>query len=160
MADRWIPDGTQPAKPLPLFPDPVAGLITGVEASQDVTGDRYDLAIPIAKPVEVDREAAQAMLKAVMDDPEPPSGPRVNLPPPRKTARPTGAAMPGMIAPAEKLPARQRVRNVVGAKNGGQRQSSNNLTGWIVALILLLVFGAIAVSVIASIVEAIGGGFD
>lgn len=159
MADRWIPDGTQPAKPLPLFPDPVAGLITGVEAGEDITGDRYDLAIPIAKPVEVDREAAQAMLHAVMDDPEPPSGPRVNLPPPRKTALPTGAAMPGMVAPAERLPARQRMRNAM-AKDSGQRQSSSNLTGWIVALILLLVFGAIAVSVIASIIEAIGGAFD
>lgn len=203
MVTRWPLDGTQPPKPLPTFPDPLAGLITGsTTPSGGVASDAYDeIVVPIAKPVQVDREAAQAMLHAVMDDPEdaPPKGPRVN-PAPRKTALPTGAVMPGMVAPAEKLPAKQRVKQALGtypkdaakrrqklaerredlmrnrpgpppptmpapptgktAAANGERHPNRNLGGFVVALILLVVFGAIAISVIASIIEAIGGAFE
>lgn len=161
MADRWIPDGTQPPKPLPMFADPLAGLITGsTTASGGVASDAYDeIKVPIAKPVHADPEAAEAMLHAVMDEPEeaPPTGQRMKLPPPRKSALPTGAAMPGMIPPAEKLAARQRVKQALG---NGERHPNRNLGGYLVALILLVIFGAIAISVITSVIDAIGGTFE
>ncbi|MGH3449642.1 MAG: hypothetical protein ACRDQW_02740, partial [Haloechinothrix sp.] len=132
---------------------------------------------------------------ALADD-APPTGARVNQPAPRKEALPSGAAMPGMIAPAEKLPARQRVRNALGSypKDAAKRQqklaeqrralmasrpgavtteqtgqmpsetrrrkSNANLGGYLVALILLVIFAAIAITVISGIIEAIGGAFD
>lgn len=192
---RWIPDGTQPPKPLPLFADPLAGLVTGTTTgSGEVDADSYDLAVPVAKPVQVDREAAKAMLEAVEDDEPPPSGKPVKLPPPQAKR---SAVMPGMLPEPERRPARLRVKQALGAyprdaakrrkqladkrqelmaqrfgsKRAADTESStagdvprrkpnSSLGGIILALVLIAIFGFIAIQVIVSIVESIGSMVD
>lgn len=190
---RWTPDGTQPPKPLPLFEDPLAGLVTGALPGSAMTGDSYDeVVVRVPKPVEVDREGAQAMLKAVMSDEDepPPTGRPVKLPPPAKF---TGLA-PGMLPEPERRSARQRVKQALGSypRGAGDRRKqladrrqelmaqrfgakpqtdtpapsarpsrpNSSVGGVIVALILLAVFGFIAIQVVVSIVESIGGIVD
>lgn len=190
---RWTPDGTQPPKPLPLFDDPLAGLVTGALPGSAMTGDSYDeVAVRVPKPVDVDRDAVKAKLKAALadDDEPPPTGRPVKLPPPAKF---TGLA-PGMLPEPERRSARQRVKQALGSYPGGagergkqladRRQElmaqrfgakrptdteapgvrparpNRSLGGVIVALVLLAVFGFIAIQVVVSIVESIGGIVD
>lgn len=156
---RWTPDGTQPPKPLPVFDDPLAGLVTGALPGSAMVGDTYDeVVVKVPKPVEVDREGAQAMLKAVMseEDEPPPTGRPVKLPPPAKVI---GLA-PGMLPEPERRSARQRVKQAMGSSGEGRSRPNSSVGGVIVALILLAIFGFIAIQVVVSIVESISGIVD
>lgn len=195
---RWTPDGTQAPAPPPVFADPLAGLVTGVKAGHDVTGDVYDdFTVEVVKPVVVNDEEARAKMAAVLageDDDEPPSGRPVALPPP--TGSSLASIMPGMVPEPDRKPARLRVRQALGgypkgAANrgkqlGDKRQelmaarfgsrhsqdteasmaqdrkpaSTTNIGGIVLGLVLLAVFGFIALQVIISIVESIGSLLD
>lgn len=179
-------DGTQPLHPPQLFPDPLAGLLTG-ESSQgvDPRWDSYDTDISIAKPVEGNRESARAMMEAAFGDQDedvaasrPKAGSSTEssaagqafLPVQRGRQRPpTGPALPGMLPPPERQPAGQRVRQALRTyphpqrsqvgkpQPGGERRQkqSRSMSGVVVALILIAIFGIIAIQVLAGIIESI-----
>jgi hypothetical protein len=64
MAAEFGSDGTRALPPLPVFTDPVAGLITG---SSFVVDDKPIVGVPVASgPPALDPEAVQAALKAVI----------------------------------------------------------------------------------------------
>lgn len=194
---RWTPDGTQAPQPPTVFPDPVAGLVTGARAGTDVSGDPYEeFVVAVPKPVEVDEEASRALRAAALneEDEPPPTGRAVALPPPSSG----GVGMPGMLPEPERRNARRRVKQALGgypkdaanrremlsgkrqelmAARFGSRRSktteatvaaasrkpaaqNRNLGGIILGLVLLAVFGFIALQVIISIVESIGGLVD
>lgn len=185
----WTPDGTQSLPPLPLFPDPLAGLVTSAPAGLDVQGDSYDEpVIPVAKPVEPDEEQSRAMVEALLAaEDAPPEGPRVALPSPPGVS--AGGLPPGMVATPEKVPARQRMRQALSgrsdadvqswreavrqrreqlrAKSKTDRESSNGsasggstVGGVVVALVVLAIFAVIAIQVISSIATGIGELFQ
>lgn len=177
-------DGTQPLYPLRLYPDPLAGLVTGESsAGADAMPGRYDDAfVPVAKPVEVDRESAMALMEAAFSDEDDGligSRPKMSttessaagqafLPAQRGRQRPpSGRALPGMLPAPDRRPAGQRVRQALRSypqrsqvakpepAAEGRYKSSRSTSGVVVALILIAVFGFIAFQVLAGIIEAI-----
>lgn len=174
---RWTPDGTQEQQPPTVYPDPVAGLVTGARAGADVAGDPYEeFVVAVPKPVRPDEDASRALLAAVLDeDDEPPTGRAVPLPPPSSS----GIGTPGMLPEPERRRARQRVKQrqeQMAARFGSRRAETTeasvalsrkqpaaqnrNAVGIVLGLVLLAVFGFIALQVIISIVESIGGVVD
>lgn len=159
-------DGTQPLAPATLYPDPTAGLVTAdTDISASAFATRYDdVEVPIAQPVEADQEAIRAMTEAVLAD--------VDHSERRTTGssrqRHTGAP-PGMVAPSQRRPAGARMRSALNSysrQNGASlpkpklTPKTTNSGAVIVALVLVVIFGLIAVQVIAGIIEAIGGSLD
>lgn len=63
-------DGTQPSPPPRLHPDPLAGLVTGesVAGTDLISSHRDEFEVPIAKPVEADKQAVQAMVEAALSE--------------------------------------------------------------------------------------------
>lgn len=178
-------DGTQPLHPPQLYPDPLAGLLTG-ESNQgvDTRWGSYDTSVPIAKPVEGNRESAMAMMEAAFSDQdddviasrpkkastESSAAGQAFLPTQRGRQRPpTGPALPGMLPPPERQPAGQRVRQALRTYPHPQRgqvakpqpatvkrqKQSRSMSGVVVALILIAIFGFIAIQVLAGIIESI-----
>lgn len=174
-------DGTQPLAPCRVYPDPLAGLVTGESSEGAVMTTWYDdVMVPIAQPVEADPEAVRAMTEAALKDfvPEPAAEARADARPtgpiPRlRAGRPDGSAPPpGMLPAMPGQPAGRRVRQALRnypqqrqrreAAASGQlaRAPKGNLGGVIVALILVVIFGVVAFQVLAGIVSAIVGSFD
>ncbi|MPZ00733.1 MAG: hypothetical protein GEU97_22710 [Actinophytocola sp.] len=169
-AGRSSPDGTQPLAPAALYPDPTAGLVTSdSDISASAFAVRYDdIEVPIAQPVEADQDAIQAMTEAVLADIEEPD----------KRRRPTSrqqhqrhVSPPGMMAAPQ--PASARMRNAWRSYqehgNGGNGMplpkptitpKASNSGAVIVAIVLLVIFGVIALQVIGGIIDAIGGSLD
>lgn len=164
-------DGTQPLAPAALYPDPTAGLVTSdSDISASAFATRYDdLEVPIAQPVEADQEAIKAMTEAVLADIEEPdsrSG--------RSTSRQHHqghATPPGMMGRQQPASARMRNawRSYQGQGNGGKgiplpkptiTPKTSNSGAVIVAIVLAVIFGLIALQVIGGIIGAIGGSLD
>ncbi|WP_157361828.1 hypothetical protein [Haloechinothrix halophila] len=164
-------DGTQPLAPATLYPDPTAGLVTSdSDISASAFAARYDdLEVPIAQPVEADQEAIKAMTEAVLADIDEPSTGRSRSR--QHQTRQDGGAPPGMMA--RPRPASARMRNALRSSQG-QGNSGNGISlpkptltpkktnsgAVIVAIVLIVVFGMIALQVIGGIIEAIGGSLD
>jgi hypothetical protein len=92
-------DGTQALPPLPAYPDPVGGLITGsLPAPEDASAGP---ALVVAQPVEPDHQAVRAMVATALAHdqrrvtPRPPRSttPQLAAPLPRRAAT-TGAPQP------------------------------------------------------------------
>lgn len=84
MAAEFGSDGTRALPPLPVFSDPVAGLITG---GSFVVDDRPIVAVPVTSgPPALDPEAVQAALKAVIAQEERRRQQRIRQAPPRHPA--------------------------------------------------------------------------
>lgn len=177
-------DGTQPPPPPRAFPDPLAGLVTGESGTGFGGRGEFtdEFALPIAKPVEVDQDAVQAMVEAAMaeatDDAAMSSGGRR---PTHQTMFPVhggqaghpGPPTPGMVpAPQRSRPtgqqALQALRTYPRQLREQTRQQgaslpvkpSRNSTGVIVAIVLLAVFGIIAIQLISSVVEGLSNTFE
>lgn len=169
-AGQSSPDGTQPLAPAALYPDPTAGLVTSdSDISASAFAVRYDdVEVPIAQPVEADQDAIKAMTEAVLADIEEPgkSG--------RSTSRQHDqrhASPPGMMAAPEPASARMRNawRSSQSQANRGNSRSlpkptitpkTSNMGAVIVAIVLLVIFGVIALQVIGGIIGAVGGSLD
>lgn len=174
-------DGTQPLAPNRVYPDPLAGLVTGESSEGALMTTWYeDVMVPVAQPVEADPEAVRAMTEAALSDfvpeeaAEARSGSSSTGPIPRQRAPERSAlgypgmlpAMPGQSAgkrvrqalrhypqPRQRREAAEAARLVPKAPKG-------NMGGVIVALILIVIFGVVAFEVFAGIVSAIMGSFD
>lgn len=175
-------DGTQPLAPCRVYPDPLAGLVTGESSEGAIMTTRYDdVMVPIAQPVEADPEAVRAMTEAALKDfvSEPAAEARADTRPtgpiPRqRTGRPDRSAPPpGMLPAMPGQPAGRRVRQALrnypqprrreAASEAAQqlpKPPKGNLGGVIVAVVLVVIFGVVAFEVLAGIVSAIVGSFD
>lgn len=147
VGDRWTLDGTQSPAPPPLFADPLAGLITGSSSADVVTDPYEDIVVPVAKPVEADRESVQAMLKVLDDEGEPAAGDYYGerekegdyygegetegdyygSGPAQQRAPRTRASLPGMLPMPERKPAGQRVRQALKAYPYPRRNAAGKL---------------------------------
>lgn len=165
-------DGTQPPPPPRLYPDPLAGLVTGESPHPGAPmGDpaTAGFAMPEVGQVQVDEDAVRAMVEAAMADapqipphaPPPPvfagqGGPTPGMVPPPQRARPSGAhAWQALRTYPRQI--RQQARQgmpVLPVK------PSRNSTGIIIALVLLAVFGLIALQLIASVVDGLSSTFE
>lgn len=177
-------DGTQDLPPLRLYPDPLAGLVTGEQSADALPAGQYtdDWTTPTPGPVEVDRESVQSMVDAVLND-EPISKPRKPKKQKAVAAQPflppgghrPSPALPGILPPAQASAAGQRVRQVLRAYprpnragTGGAPQRppvvlkkpSKSMGGVVIAIILVLVFGAAAFELLASIIRSFAGLLD
>ncbi|MGH3520824.1 MAG: hypothetical protein ACRDQ7_26300 [Haloechinothrix sp.] len=182
-------DGTQPPPPPLLYPDPLAGLVTGESSggTDPVSAYSDEFDVPIAKPVEIDAEAVQAMVDAALaDEPQEEVASRAQHADPAYPVGsgqpflpaqrgPSGQAMPGMLPPAHRTrPTGQQAWQALRAYprpgahgiGGGQprlplrSKPSKTSTGIIVAIILLAVFGLIAIQLIAAVIEGISSTFE
>ncbi|MGH3452109.1 MAG: hypothetical protein ACRDQW_15600 [Haloechinothrix sp.] len=171
-------DGTQPPPPPRLYPDPLAGLVTGESyAGTDPSAPLRDsFEVPIAQPVEIDTEAVQAMVDAAMSD-APPTERAHERSRRARSAHPgssVGQAVPGMVPSAQRSrPTGQQAWRALKAyprqhqAQAGRQprpampvKPSKSSTGVIVAIILLVVFGIIAIQLIAAFVEGLSGTFE
>lgn len=184
-------DGTQPPPPPELYPDPLAGLVTGESPGET---DRFSsfsdgFQMPAAPPVEVDTEAVQAMVEAALADPSTESTGRHRpsdsafpatvgqpfLPSQRGSAGGvTTTPTPGMLpAPQRTRPSGQQAWQALRSyprqyrAQAQQRarpplpvKPSKNSAGVIVAIVLLVVFGIIAIQLIAGVIEGISNTFE
>lgn len=175
-------DGTQPPPPPQLFPDPMAGLITGENIAGSTPFDSFgdDLTAQIAEPVDlqVDDEAIQAMVNSAMSEDlgERPAGSKRRLAPAEPIAhgdpflpsggqRPPVPALPGMMPPQQRQrPTGQLVRQALRSypRNSQpqlarpqRRPKSSGASGVIVAVILIVVFVLIALQVISGILDTL-----
>lgn len=154
-----------------MYPDPLAGLLTGEHIAGSTLFESYgdDVRSAIAEPVvDVDDHAIKAMVDAAMAEetgeyiPAPRTAPR---PPTSRTGQfgQRGApAPPGMLAPPQHRPPAALVRQALRAyPRSGQRSGQPQLArpqrkptaagGIIVAIIVIVVFLAIAIQVVAGI---------
>ncbi|MQA61948.1 MAG: hypothetical protein GEU86_10705 [Actinophytocola sp.] len=173
-------DGTQPLAPCRVYPDPLAGLVTGESSEGALMTTWYDdVMVPVAKPVEADPEAVRAMTEAALSDfvpeqAEARSGSSSTGPLPRQR-EPERSALgyPGMLPVMPGQHAGKRVRQALRhypqprqrreaaeAARLVPKAPKGNMGGVIVALILIVIFGVVAFEVFAGIVSAIMGSLD
>ncbi|GAA5129476.1 hypothetical protein [Haloechinothrix salitolerans] len=165
-------DGTQPLAPAALYPDPTAGLVTSdADISASAFAVRYDdVEVPIAQPVEADQEAIKAMTEAVLADIDESDSRPGGSTSGQQGGHRTGAP-PGMMAAPQPASARMREawRSYQSQGSSGDGISlpkpkltprTSNTGAVIVAVVLIVVFGLIALQVIGGIVGAIGGSLD
>lgn len=173
-------DGTQDLPPLRLFPDPLAGLVTGEQSADTLPAGQNidDLSVPIPGPVEVDQASVQSMVDAVLND-EPIAKPRKPKKQKQGAARPfpppAGKLPPGMLPPSQPSAAGQRMRQAVraypwpnrAANRGGPprpavvlKKPSKSMGAVVVAIILVLVFGAAAFELLAGIIRSVADLLD
>ncbi|MPY79833.1 MAG: hypothetical protein GEV04_15480 [Actinophytocola sp.] len=162
-------DGTQPLAPGALYPDPTAGLVTSdADVSASAFAARYDdVEVPIAQPVEADQDAIKAMTEAVLADIEPSESGTGGSTSRQQSAQRAGAP-PGMVASPQPTSARMRnaLRSYPRQGNGPSlpkptlSPKTNNSGAVIVAIVLVVIFGLIAIQVVGGIIEAISGSLD
>lgn len=162
-------DGTQPLAPAALYPDPTAGLVTSdSDISASAFATRYDdIEVPIAQPVAADQDAIKAMTEAVLADIEEPDSRSASSRSRQQHAQ-HGGAPPGMVASSR--PASARMRNALRSSPGQGTGISvpkptltpktSNSGAVIVAIVLIVIFGVIALQVIGGIIEAISGSLN
>lgn len=160
-------DGTQPLAPAALYPDPTAGLVTSdSDISASAFATRYDdLEVPIAQPVEADQEAIKAMTEAALADITQFESKTAGA---SSRQRSHTGTPPGMVAtPRQPTSARMRnaLRSYPNLRDSGLSLSkpkltrtTNNSSAVIVAIVLVVIFGIIALQVITGIIEAVSGG--
>ncbi|MFF5991078.1 hypothetical protein [Prauserella flavalba] len=179
-------DGTQAPEPPQSFSDPLSGLVTSGRPDFTVTTERDEpTAMPLASPVEPDPDMVKGMVDAALGVEAPkPEAEEATVeggePPP--PGAPAGAALtdgagpPGVYSGPDRsrwpartqlLPEilRRRQRNRVReSKPWSERQllrrPSSGSAGLAVALVLLAVFGIVAIQFITSLVESITGLFN
>ncbi|PXY34282.1 hypothetical protein [Prauserella endophytica] len=182
-------DGTQAPEPPQSFSDPLSGLVTSGKPDFTATTQRdQPTAMPLAMPVEPDPDMVKGMVDAALGDETPkPEGAEATeatveggeSPPP---GAPAGAALSGEGGPPgvysgpdrSRWPARtqllpeilrRRQRNRVRESRPWSerqliRRPSSGSAGLAVALVLLTVFGIVAIQFISSLVESITGLFN
>lgn len=178
-------DGTQPPPPPTLYPDPLSGLVTGVDSgsTEKMSSFSDDFEMPAAPTVAIDAEAVQAMVEAALADSpaEENARPRQSAPAfPASAGQPflRGSAptplTPGMVPePLRTRPTGQQAwqalrsypRQYRAQAGQGDRsplpvKPSKNSTGVIVAIILLAIFGIIAIQLIAGVIDGISNIFE
>lgn len=174
-------DGTQPPPPPTVFPDPLAGLVTGQSADSGAAFDTFSdtIRVEIADPVfDVDHEAIKAMVDASMaeegDEGVVPAGSTGPIPvqPGPGGQYPHGSphrqvpALPGMLPPQQRQrpAARQLMRQALNSypRRRGNPQlaqaprppKTSGTAGIVLAIVLMIVFLLIAVQVIEGLVGA------
>ncbi|MPY85077.1 MAG: hypothetical protein GEV00_17540 [Actinophytocola sp.] len=163
-----VPDGTQPLAPPALYPDPTAGLVTSdSDISASAFATRYDdLEVPIAQPVEADQEAIKAMTEAALADITQFESKTAGASSQRHSHT---ATPPGMVATPPRQPTSTRMRNALRSypnlRDSGLSlpkpkltRTTNNSSAVIVAIVLVVIFGIIAIQVVTGIIEAVSGG--
>lgn len=183
-------DGTQAPEPAQSFTDPLAGLVSSGRPDFSVRRERDDYSdVEIASPVEPDPEMVRSMVDAALageqgepgaksgaeadDDPNATTGevPVVKAPLPAASSQPPGVyhrqqrawparsqLLPQVLrrrqsrVPRDETPAPEAVRQ--------PRRPSRGSAGLAVALVLLLVFGIVAIQFVTSFIESIAGLFD
>lgn len=173
---RIGPDGTQAPPPPPTFPDPLAGLVTGVSSGsgiRDYTPDDF-VEVEIAEPVEPDPEVVRGMVDAALiQEQDVPTGPTGARP---GAAQRAPAAQPplGMLQQQQRGGAGQpnRMRQALLPRQGRPpaeraasadpvvRRPSSGSAGVALAIILLVVFGILVIQLISSLFSSVSGVFD
>ncbi|MEY7974397.1 hypothetical protein AB8O38_20610 [Saccharomonospora xinjiangensis] len=156
-------DGTQAPEPPKPFSDPLGGAPEGGAAGR---ADGAAASGEVAKPVEVDREAARQLATVLAEQnaqapagagPDADDEPTAEIPPQKAGVR---ASRPALLAPI------MRRRGPTGGvvRRGGRaaprmRRPSSGAAGFAVALTLMLIFLLIAIQFVASFVESVTGIF-
>ncbi|MEU6643286.1 hypothetical protein ABZ863_12130 [Saccharomonospora sp. NPDC046836] len=167
-------DGTQAPEPSQTFGDPLSGLVTSGQPDFPSAPERYDFgAVEIAKPVEADPDMVRGMVDAALGgDERQPDAPAQADPsaepavPAAREPEPDGAEVPaqrGWTAPARLLPQMLRRRSTPREPQPEQqllRKPTRGSAGVIVALVLMAVFGIVAIQFVTSFIESITGLFD
>ncbi|MBA0127374.1 hypothetical protein H0B56_17650 [Haloechinothrix sp. YIM 98757] len=144
-------DGTQEPPPQPMFPDPLAGLITGESTQAAVPGtDSSGFDAPTRRTFEGNPDGLDAMLRVVLDDePHERAGSRTTQHGARE--QPPGDRQPQGrrgFGPAQRMmsDASEQAKRVL---TDADTKSS---AGVAVAVVLIVLFVIIAVSLLASLV--------
>jgi hypothetical protein len=175
---RVGPDGTQAPPPPPTFPDPLAGLVTGVSSGsgiRDYTPDDF-VEVEIAEPVEPDPEVVRGMVDAALSrEQDVPTGPTRAVARPGAVERAPAAQPPlGMLQQQQRGGAGQsnRVRQALLPRQGRppseraesadpvMSRPSSGSAGVALAIILLVVFGILVIQLISSLFSSVSGVFD
>ncbi|SFB09345.1 hypothetical protein SAMN05216266_104298 [Amycolatopsis marina] len=175
---RFSPDGTQAPSPPPAFPDPLAGLVTGVSSGsgiRDYTPDDF-VEVEIAEPVEPDPEVVRGMVDAALSQEQDAStGPLRAVPRPAAAQRAPAAQPPlGMLAQQQSGTSVQttRMRQALRTRQGRaqterassgdpvMRKPSSGSAGVALAIILLVVFGILIIQLISSLFSSVSGIFN
>ncbi|MFB9688434.1 hypothetical protein [Amycolatopsis plumensis] len=181
-------DGTLSEAPGEMFADPVSGLVTASpEPRTAVPNGQEPIAIPVAGPVKPDEEAVRRMVeetlreeKAKAPEAVPPAGtlnqgqPLGLLPRQRNRRRTWPTRPPQIMRPVRQDPLaedagedvelvpvkRRRLPKMPPMSMPAFNRPSSSAAGVMLAVVLLIVFGFVAVEMVSSLVSSVTGLFD
>ncbi|WP_240325161.1 hypothetical protein [Amycolatopsis thermalba] len=159
---RFDGDGTQSGLPPLTFSDAVSGSVNDAEGYQP---------LKVAKPVEPDPEKVREMIEAMSDKPAVPAEVPVDDTPPAAPAQAVPPAPPLGILPRQrtwtgrkKLASwpRPSFRLPRPGQGGSVRRAkpSSGSTAFLVAILLMVVFGVLAIQFLSSLIDTLSGIFD
>lgn len=159
---RFDGDGTQSGLPPLTFSDAVSGSASDDAAYQP---------LKVAKPVEPDPEKVRQMIDAMADDPGAPAEIPVDDKPPAAPANAVPPAPPLGILPSQRTwSGRQKlsswsrpsIRLPRPGQNGTVRKAkpSSGSAAFLVAILLIVVFGVLAIQFLSSLIDTLTGIFE
>ena len=181
-------DGTLSEAPSEMFADPVSGLVTASpEPRTAIPNGHEPAAIPVAGPVPPDEEAVRRMVEETLREensraPEaiPPAGtlnqgqPLGLLPRQRTRRRTWPTRPPQLMRPVRQEPLadediddvdlvpvkRRRLPRMPSVSMPAFNRPSSSAAGVMLAVVLLIVFGFVAIEMVSSLVSSVTGLFD
>ncbi|MFD4195367.1 MULTISPECIES: hypothetical protein [Amycolatopsis] len=160
--DGRFGDGTQSGLPPLTFGDAVSGSVDDEEGYQP---------LKVAKPVEPDPEKVREMIEAMSDKPAAPAETPVDDTPPAAPAPAVPPAPPLGILPRQRTwTGRQRIgswskpsfRLPRPGQGGSVRRAkpSSGSAAFLVAILLMVVFGVLAIQFLSSLIDTLSGIFE
>ncbi|MGW3965719.1 hypothetical protein ACWED2_38270 [Amycolatopsis sp. NPDC005003] len=181
-------DGTLSEAPAEMFADPVSGLVTAAPGPHAAVANGHEpAAIPVAGPVKPDEEAVRRMVEETLREekektPEaiPPAGtlnqdrPLGLLPRQRNRRRTWPTRPPQIMRPVRQDPLaeddvddvelvpvkRRRLPRMPSVSMPAFNRPSSSAAGVMLAVVLLIVFGFVAIEMVSSLVSSVTGLFD
>ncbi len=183
-------DGTLSEVPGEMFADPVSGLVTASPEPRSAVPNGHESAIPVAGPVKPDEEAVRRMVEETLrEDSEagvkapgavPPAGtlggeqPLGLLPRQRNRRRTWPTRPPQLMRPVRRDPLaedevddvdlvpvkRRRLPRMPSVTMPAFNRPSSSAAGVMLAVVLLIVFGFVAIEMVSSLVSSVTGLFD
>lgn len=183
-------DGTLSEAPGEMFADPVSGLVTAAPEPRMAVADGHEpAAFPVAGPVPPDEEAVRRMVEEALREDGiatpraiPPAGttsnvgeevaPPIGVLPRQRNRRRTWPSRPPLQRPVRQAPPVEddfdedlevvpvKRRRLPAMSMPAFNRPSSSAAGVMLAVVLLIVFGFVAIELVSSLVSSVTGLFD